>query len=112
MLRLELLQQVHLLLLITAESTGLFLSLVIHHLLDHGTSLAIQITQARILGHDLGDINLGCSSHDMRPPLHLVDLIEVNVDFLSGRGGSSLQSPGRFIDTDSVGEITLSTEIS
>lgn len=109
MFSLELLQQLHLLLLVAARATHLLLSLVIHHFLDHGTSLAIQITQAGILWRDLGYIDLGCSRHDMRPPFDLVDLIEVDVDFLSGRSGGSLQGPGGFIDSDSVREITLET---
>lgn len=109
MFSLEFLQQLHLLLLVAARATRLLLSLVIHHFLDHGASLTIQITQTGILWRDLGYINLGRSCHDMRPPLDLVDLIKVDVDFLSGRSGGSLQGPGGFIDSDSVGEVTLST---
>lgn len=48
----------------------------------------------------------------MSPPFHLVHLVEVNVDFLARRGGGGFQGPGGFINTDSVGEITLSTEIN
>lgn len=43
----------------------------------------------------------------MRPPFDLVDLIEVDVDFLSGRGGGSLEGPGGFVDEDGVGEVAL-----
>jgi hypothetical protein len=47
----------------------------------------------------------------MRPPLNLVDLIEVNIDFLAGRGGGSLKSPRGFVDEDSVGEVALNQEM-
>ena len=111
MLSLELLQQLHLLLLITARTTHLLLPLIIHHLLDHSTSLAIQITQTRILRRNLGHINLRRSSNNMRPPLNLVDLIKVNIDFLAGWDGGSLKSPRGFVDEDSMGEVALKQEI-
>lgn len=110
MLGLELLQKLHLLLLVAAGATHLLLSLVIHHLLDHGASLAIQVPQAGILRCDLGDIDLRGAGHDMRPPFHFVDLVEVDVNFLPGRGGGGLEGPGGLIDADSVGEVTLVTE--
>jgi hypothetical protein len=111
MLSLELLQQLHLLLLVATGTAHFLLSLIIHHLLNHSTSLAIQITQTRILRRDLGHINLRRSSNNMRPPLNLVDLIEVNIDFLAGRGGGSLKSPRGFVDEDSVGEVALKQEM-
>jgi hypothetical protein len=46
----------------------------------------------------------------MSPPFHLIHLIEVDVDFLAGRGGGGFQRPGGFINADSVGEITLRAE--
>ena len=41
----------------------------------------------------------------MRPPLHLVDLVEVDLDVLAC--GCGAQGPGRIVDTDGVGELAL-----
>lgn len=111
MLSLELLQQIHLPLLVTAGTTHLLLSLIIHHLLDHGASLAIQIAQTGVLGRNLGDIDFGSSSHNMRPPFDLVHLIEMDADFLAGEGGGSLEGPRGFVDADGVGEVTLNRKM-
>lgn len=94
MVGLELLQKLFLLLLITGQATSLLLALVVHHLLHHGASLTIEVTQTRILGCNLGDIDLGCALDNVRPPLHLVYLVEVNDDFLARRHGGSFKGPG------------------
>lgn len=47
----------------------------------------------------------------MRPPFDLVHLIEVDIDFLSGRGGGSLEGPRGFIDENRVGEVTLNRKM-
>lgn len=107
MLLLELLQHLHLLLLIAGWTTHLLLALVIHHLLDHGTSLAIEVTQARVLGGDLGHVDLGRGLDHVWPPLHLVHLVEVDADLLARESRCGLESPGRFIDADRVGEVAL-----
>jgi hypothetical protein len=87
MLRLELLQHIHLLLIITARQSCLLLTLVIHHLLHHTPRLAVQVAQAAILGRDLGGVDLGCRRDDVRPPFHLVGLVEVDGEFLARAGG-------------------------
>lgn len=107
MLGLELLQQICLALLITGHAARLFLSLVVHHLLHHRARLAIQVTQAGVLGGNLGYVNLGPGRHYMCPPFLLVDLVEVDVDFLARRRRGSLESPGGFVDVDRMGKITL-----
>lgn len=93
MLGLELLQQVRFLLLVTSHATGLLLALIVHHLLDHGAGLPIQVTQARVLGCDFGNVDLGRSLHNMRPPFHLIHLIEVHIDFLPWGLGGCLKGP-------------------
>ena len=107
MLVLELLQQIRLALLITSHATRFLLSLVEHHLLHHGAGLAIQITQAGVLGGELGDVDLRCTLHHMRPPLLLVDLVKVDVDFFARRGWGRLEGPGGFVDDDGMREVTL-----
>jgi hypothetical protein len=47
----------------------------------------------------------------MRPPLDLVDLVEMDIDFLSGRGGGGLEGPRGFVDEDSVGKVTLNRKM-
>jgi hypothetical protein len=41
------------------------------------------------------------------PPLDLVDLVKMNVDFFARRGRGCLEGPGRFVDEDRVGEVAL-----
>lgn len=107
MLSLELLQEVHFTLLVTARATHLLLPLIIHHLFDHGASRAVQVAQAGVLWRDLGDINLRCRGDNMRPPFDLVHFIKVDVDFLARWGGGGLEGPGGLIDKDGVGEVAL-----
>jgi hypothetical protein len=111
MLSLELLQQVHFPLLVTAGATHLLLPLIIHHLLDHRASRAIQIAQAGVLWRDLRNVDLGRSCHNVRPPFDLVHLVEVDIDFLARWGGGGLEGPGRFIDEDGVGEVALQRDM-
>ena len=92
MLGLKLAQHLHLLLLLTRRLPQLLLPLVVHHLLDHAPRLAVQIAQLAVLGRDLGRVDLRRRGDDVRPPLHLVDLVQVDGDFLArGRG---LERPG------------------
>jgi hypothetical protein len=93
MLLLELLQHLGLLLLITVRQALLFLALVIHHLLNHSSGLAIKISQLRTLRRDLAGIDLRGVGNHMLPPFHLVDLVEMNRElFLPARNG--LKCPG------------------
>lgn len=71
------LQHVQFLLLITGRLPHLLLPLIIHHLLNHTSRLAIQISQLAILRLDFRDIYLRRGSNDMFPPLHLVHLVEM-----------------------------------
>ena len=106
MLCLELLEDVHLLLLIRRGQALLLLALVVHHLLDHAARLAVEIGQLGGLGLDLGDVDLGRVGDDMRPPLHLVGLVEMDLDSL-GTIGVAREGPGRVFDVDIVGGLAL-----
>ena len=90
---LELLEDIHLLLLVGAGQTLLLLSLVKHHFLDHAAGLAVQVRQLGVIGLNLGDVNLGGICDNVRPPLHLVDLVEVDFDRL-GTVGVAGEGPG------------------
>lgn len=46
----------------------------------------------------------------MRPPFDLVHLVEVDIDFLSGRGGGGLEGPSGFVNENGVGEVALRRE--
>lgn len=92
MLLLKLLQQLHLLGLITSRLPQLLLPLIIHHLLDHTPRLAIQITQLAVLRLNLGGVDFRRGGHNVGPPFHFVDLVEVNGDFFAGGGG--FEGPG------------------
>ena len=87
MLLLELLQHLHLLLLVTRRLAHLLLPLIIHHFLHHTPRLAVQITQLAILGRDLRGVNFGGRSYDVWPPFHFVDFVEVQGDLFGGTGG-------------------------
>lgn len=108
MLRLKLLQDLPLPLLITRQPAHLLLPLIIHHLLDHGPRLAIQIAQLGRLRRDLAHINLGRGRHNMRPPFYLVDFVEVQGNFFSGGLGCCFEGPAGFVYDDGVGEFALS----
>ena len=100
MLLLKLLQQLILLLLFARRLAHLLLPLIVHHLLHHAARLAVQITQLAVLGRDLARVDLGCRGDNVSPPLHLVGLVEVNIEFFAGRSG--LERPGRVVDDDGV----------
>ena len=94
MLRLKLGQHLPLLFLIAGRFPHLLLALIIHHLLDHTPRLAVQIAQLRVLRCDLGDVNLGRVRHDVRPPLHLIDFVEMDRDlFARGVCAGRLEGP-------------------
>lgn len=107
MVSLELLQQVRFALLVASHATRFLLSLVVHHLLNHGTRLTVQVAETGVLGLNLGDIDLGRTRHNVGPPLDLVDFVKMNVDFFARRGRGCLEGPGRFVDEDRVGEVAL-----
>lgn len=110
MLLLELLQNVQLLLFVTGGLACLLLSLIVHHLLDHASRLAIQIPQFAVFWLDLAGVDLGCRGDDMGPPFHLIDLVQVHLDVLAG--GCWGECPGRLVDADWVGEVTLHSAVS
>lgn len=112
MFLLKLLQNIPLLLLITRQPTHLLLPLIIHHLLDHRPRLAIQLTQRRILRRNLRNVDLRRTRHNMRPPLHLVHLVQVNRDFLAGRFGCRFEGPGAFVGDDGVGKFALQISLA
>jgi hypothetical protein len=101
MLFLKLLEQVRLFLIIARRQPLLFLSLVEHHLLHHRSRFAVQITQFAVLWLNLRSVNLRRRGHDVGPPLHLVDFVEVDANLLTGRG--RLKRPGGFVDIDGFG---------
>lgn len=107
MFSLELLQNVHLPLLVASQPAHLLLPLIVHHFLDHGPRLAIQITQTRVLRRDFAHINLRRRRHNVSPPFHLIDLVQMNRDLLSGRLGRRLQRPGRFIHDNRMRKVAL-----
>lgn len=107
MLPLKLLQNLHLALLIARQPAYLLLALVVHHLLDHGARLAVQVAQLGRLGLDLGHVDLGGGGDDVRPPLHPVHLVQVDGDLLAVAGG--LERPGRLVGVDRGGEVALYT---
>ena len=93
MLCLKFLQNIPLPLLVTGQSSHLLLPLIIHHLLDHRPRLTVQVTQLRVLGRNLAHVDLGRGRHYMRPPLHLIDLVQVDRDFLAWRVRRCLECP-------------------
>ena len=93
MVRLELFQEIHLLLLVASGAAQFLLPLIIHHLFNHRTSRAVQVAQARIFGLNLGHVDLGCCCDHMRPPFDLVDLVEMDIDFLARWVGGGFQCP-------------------
>lgn len=72
-----------LLLLIRARKTHLLLLLVVHHLFDHGSGVAVQVTEFAVFGSNFGRVDLGSVLDDMGPPFHLVDFVEMDGEFLA-----------------------------
>ena len=105
MLLLKLLKQIHLPPLITRRLSHLLLPLIKHHLLHHRPRLTIQVTQRRILGRDLCDVDLGCAGHDVWPPFHFVDFVEVDGYLFAC--GDGFEHPCRVVCVDWVGEVAL-----
>ena len=105
MLRLKLLQHLHLLLFLTRRLPHFLHPLIVHHLLNHPPRLPIQITQLAILGLNLAGIDGRSARHDVGPPFHLVDLVEVDGDFFTD--GRRFERPGGFVDFDFFGEVAL-----
>jgi hypothetical protein len=106
MLVLKLLEDVGLFLLITRGFAHLLLPLIVHHLLDHATRVAVQVAQLAVIRLDLAYVDLGCRGDHVCPPLHLVDLLQVDLDRL-GIVGRRRQGPGAVIGVHGVGEVTL-----
>jgi hypothetical protein len=72
-----------LLLFVGARQTHLLLLLVVHHLLDHGSGVTVKVAELAVLRGNLGGVDLGGVLDDMGPPFHLVDLVEVDSEFLA-----------------------------
>jgi hypothetical protein len=104
-LLLELLQDIRLLLLVAGRLALLLLPLVKHHLLDHAACLSVEVAQLAVLGLYFGGVDLGRGGDDVRPPLHLVDFVEVDGDLLVGADG--LECPGGLVDADGVRQRAL-----
>lgn len=110
-LLLELLEDIRLLLLVRGWQAVLLLPLVVHHLLDHAPRLAVEIGELGVFGLDLGDVDGGRAGDDVRPPLHLIHLVEVDLDGLCAVGVCG-EGPCRVVDADGVGEVALLGEVS
>ena len=104
---LEYLPLLRLLTIHPSSSASLLLPLLNHHLLNHRPRRPIQITQLRRLGRDLGHVDSRRRSHHVRPPVHLVDFVEVERDFFTGGMGGCFEGPGGFAGVDGVGEGAL-----
>jgi hypothetical protein len=105
MLFLKFSQHLHLLLILARWLAHLLLPLIIHHLLNHTPRFAVQIAQLAVLGRDFACINLWGGGDDVGPPFHLVDFVEVDVEFLARR--RCFERPGGFVDVDGVREGAL-----
>jgi len=106
MLLLELLEDVHLLLLVGGRAAQLLLLLVVHHLLHHAAGLAVQVGQLGRLGCDFCHVDLGGILDDVRPPFHLVDLVQVDLDGL-GAVCIADESPGGVVWVDCMGQFSI-----
>jgi hypothetical protein len=82
MLRLELAHNLRFLLLVAARLASLFLPLIVHHLLDHPSRLAVQVTELAVFGRNLADVDPRRRRHDVLPPFHLVRLRELDAQLL------------------------------
>jgi hypothetical protein len=89
---LKLLQHVQFFLLITSRLPHLFLSLIKHHFFNHTPRLTIQVSQLAILRLDFRDIYLRRRGDNMFPPLHLVNLIQMQLEDFGARWRGS-ESP-------------------
>lgn len=102
----EFLQQILLLLLVTARFPLALHFLVVHHFLDHSSGLTVQFRQLGIFGLDLGHVNLGRRRHDVRPPVRAARFRQVDVDGFCGVGVRR-EDPCRVVHEDRVGEVAL-----
>jgi hypothetical protein len=106
MLRLELPHNLRLLLLITTRLSRLLLPLIVHHLLDHASRLAVQIAQLAVFGRDFADVDARRGGDDVLPPFHFVGFGELDAEFFGARGGG-FEGPGGVVGEDGVGECAL-----
>lgn len=80
-----------------------FLALIVHHFFDHGSSFAIEVGEFACVGFDAGDVDFGLTFEGGRPPVLLVDLIEVDGDLAIG----GVDDPGGFVHTYGVRQVAL-----
>jgi len=81
-----------------------------HHLLNHASGLAIQVTQLGVLGRNLGSVNLCVTLNDALPPLGAVELFQIDVELLLFRVVLADQCPGRLVSLDELVELSLCYE--
>ena len=99
MLLLELPDDVQLLLLVGRRQSQRLLPLVEHHLLDRLARLSVQVAELRVLRLDLRDVDGIVAVAHAAPPLHLVELLEVDDE-----AGAVLDGPEGIVDDDGLGE--------
>jgi hypothetical protein len=104
-LLLELLEYIQLLLLVARGLAGLLLALIEHHLLHHSSRFTVEVAELAVLGRDLAGVDLGRRGDDVRPPLHLIRLVQVDLEVFAGGGWG--ECPGGLVDADAVGELAL-----
>lgn len=78
-----------------------------HHLLNHASGLAIQVTQLGVLGRDFGRVDLCITLKDALPPLRAVELLQIDVELLLVRIVLADQCPGRLAQLDGLVESSL-----
>eukprot|EP00035_Acanthoeca_spectabilis_P040071 m.67181 g.67181 ORF g.67181 m.67181 type:complete len:365 (+) comp9851_c0_seq1:3382-4476(+) len=99
---LELLKHGKLVLLVRGRQPGLLLPLVVHHLLDHATGLAVQVAELGVLRLNLAGVHLLVRRHNVRPPLHLVDLFQLDHNLAAVR-----EDPGALVREATLGEVAV-----
>lgn len=80
----------------------LLLPLVVHHLLDHATGLAVQVAELGVLRLNLAGVHLLVRRHNVRPPLHLVDLFQLDHNLAAVR-----EDPGALVREATLGEVAV-----
>ncbi len=106
----EVFQHILLLLLLARRLPLPLHLLVIHHLLDHASSLTVQVAQFRVLGLDLCDIYLRSCCNNVSPPLGFVLFVQMNGYFFAR--GSCFEGPGAFVEDNWMGKVALSNHVS
>jgi hypothetical protein len=101
----KLLQQLVLFGLITRRLALPLHLLVVHHLLDHPSCLAVEFRQLAVFRLNLGRVDLWRRGDDVSPPVRASGLGEVDRDFFAGR--CRLERPGRLVDVNGMCKLAL-----